>query len=188
MIRFGLSRIHISGRPALEEHLSKADETDATMLEGELAGVRNELDALPLAHSWALREQPKKFEFGALLNCAAIDAVLPIRPGAIGPHHAGCWECDLADNSLIWSGGVYDLFGLPRGLPATRDAAVRMYVEHSRAKMEALRSHAIKHKRGFTLDIEIRPATGEERWIRLITAPVLENGKVTKLHGLKLAL
>jgi hypothetical protein len=41
---------------------------------------------------------------------------------------------------------------------------------------------------GFTLDIEVRPATGEEQWVRLITAPVVEGGKVVRLHGLKIAL
>jgi PAS domain-containing protein len=145
-------------------------------------------DALPLRHSWSLDEQPKNFEFGVVLNAAAIDAVEPVNIGDIGLQHAGCWECDLTDNSLIWSGGVYDIFGLPRGTNATREAAVSMYAWHSRAKMEALRAHAIKHKRGFTLDIEVRPATGEERWVRLITAPVVEGGKVVRLHGLKIAL
>jgi PAS domain-containing protein len=158
------------------------------MFERALQQRTTRLDALPLKHSWPLAEQPKRFELGSVLNAAAIDAVLPASVGEIGAHHAGCWECDLADNSLIWSGGVYDLFGLPRGTEATRDAAVRMYSWHSRAKMEALRVHAIRHKRGFTLDIEIRPAIGDERWVRLIAAPVVENGKVTKLHGLKIAL
>jgi PAS domain-containing protein len=146
------------------------------------------LGPLPLHHSWPLTEQPKHFELGAVLNSAAIDAAAPYTVGEIGAHHAGCWECDLSDNSLIWSGGVHDLFGLPRDLTATRDVAVRMYSEHSRVKMEALRAHAIRHKRGFTLDIEIRPANGGERWVRLITAPVLNDNKVVKLHGLKIAL
>ena len=146
------------------------------------------LGPLPLQHSWALIEQPKRFELGAVLNSAAVDAVLPQTTGQIGALHSGCWECDLSDNSLIWSGGVFDLFGLPRDTCACRDTAVRMYAEHSRAKMEALRAHAIKHKRGFTLDIEIHPAIGSERWIRLIAAPVLEDGMVIKLHGLKVAV
>jgi len=146
------------------------------------------INALPLHHSWPLNEQPKHFELGSILNSAALDAAIPHSVGAVGPQHAGCWECFLSDNSLIWSGGVYDLFGLPREMTATREAAVRMYCEHSRVKMEALRAHAIKHKRGFTLDIEIRPASGGERWVRLITAPVLNGNKVVKLHGLKIAL
>ena len=146
------------------------------------------MEALALHHSWALSEQSRRFELGAILNSAAIDAAGPQTVGEIGVHHAGCWECDLADNSLIWSGGVFDLFGLSRATSMTRDAAVKMYTEDSRTKMEVLRSYAIRHRRGFTLDIEIRPANGGERWVRLIAAPVLFGDKVIKLHGLKLAL
>jgi hypothetical protein len=69
-----------------------------------------------------------------------------------------------------------------------RDEAVAFYGEDSRAKMERLRSYAIRHKRGFTLDVEIRAAVGESRWVRLIAAPVCEGNRVARLHGLKLIL
>ena len=97
-------------------------------------------------------------------------------------------ECDLGDDSLIWSGGVYDIFGLPRGAAVSRDEAVALYAEDSRARMERLRSYAIRHRRGFTIDAEIRPASGQVRWMRLIAAPVCEGERVVRLHGLKLIL
>lgn len=103
-------------------------------------------------------------------------------------HHAGLWECDLSDDSLIWSGGIYDIFGLPRGATVSRDEAVSLYAEDSRASMERLRAYAIKHRRGFTLDAKIRPASGPSRWMRLIAAPVCEGGRVVRLHGLKLII
>jgi PAS domain-containing protein len=89
---------------------------------------------------------------------------------------------------LIWSGGVYDIFGLPRDASVSRDESVALYAEDSRAAMERLRAHAIKHRRGFTLDAEIRPANGASRWMRLIAAPVCEGGRVVRLHGLKLII
>jgi PAS domain-containing protein len=110
----------------------------------------------------------------------------PNEVGGLGLHHAGCWECDLSDNSLIWSGGVYDIFGLSRGVPISREESVAFYCEESRAKMERLRSYSIRHKRGFTLDVEIRAAVGEVRWVRLIAAPVCKDNSATRLHGLKL--
>ncbi len=51
--------------------------------------------------------------------------------------------------------------------------------------MERLRAYAIKHRRGFTLDAEIRPDRGDRRWMRLLAAPVCEGGRVVRLHGLK---
>ena len=31
-------------------------------------------------------------------------------------HGVGSWTCDLADDHLVWSDTVYDIFGLPRGV------------------------------------------------------------------------
>jgi PAS domain-containing protein len=143
---------------------------------------------MPLDHSWPLWEQPRHFDLGHVLNCAVTDLIQPVQTGALGLHHVGCWECDLSDNSLIWSGGVYDIFGLPRGAPLNREELVEFYCEESRSKMERLRSSAIRHKRGFTVDVEIRPATGQSRWMRLIAAPVCVEGRPVRLHGLKLII
>lgn len=138
-------------------------------------------------HSWPLLERERHFELGHLLNCAATEALTPATVGALGMHHGGCWECDLADDSLSWSGGVYDIFGLPRGAPVTRDEAIAFYCEESRAALERLRSHALREQRGFTIDVKIRPATGgERRWMRLIGAAVCDGGRPVRLHGLKL--
>lgn len=145
-------------------------------------------DPLPLNHSWPLWEQPRQFELGCILNSAIADALPPSEIGTLGVHHAGLWECNLADDSLVWSGGVFDIFGLARDARITRERAVSFYSEHSRAAMERLRAHSIKHRRGFTIDIEVRAATGETRSVRLVAAPVCESGRVTRLHGLKLII
>jgi PAS domain-containing protein len=83
---------------------------------------------------------------------------------------------------------VFDIFGLPRCLKINRNEAVTLYREESRAKMERLRAYAIKQRRGFTIDVELRPATGGNRWMRLIAAPVCDGTKVVRLHGLKLMI
>ena len=147
-----------------------------------------QLDSIALEKSWPLWERPRHFELGHVLNCAVTDIIQPAEVGGLNVHHAGCWECDLSDNSLTWSGGVYDIFGLPRDLDISREGAIGYYSEDSRAKMERLRAHSIKHRRGFTLDIEVRSAVGENRWVRLIAAPVCVAGRTVRLHGLKLII
>jgi PAS domain-containing protein len=145
-------------------------------------------DPIALEHTWPLWEQPRHFELGHVLNCAVTDMIRPFEVGALNLHHVGCWECDLSDNSLTWSGGVYDIFGLPREKEITRAESVSYYCEESRSKMERLRAHSIKHRRGFTLDIEIQSAIGENRWVRLIGAPVCVGDRIIRLHGLKLII
>jgi len=145
-------------------------------------------EPIALTQTWPLWEQSRHFELGYVLNSAVTDVIKPSEVGALNLHHAGCWECDLSDNSLTWSGGVYDIFGLPREAQVSRDESVAYYCEESRAKMERLRAHSIKHRRGFTLDVEIRSAIGENRWVRLIGAPVCIAGRTVRLHGLKLII
>lgn len=145
-------------------------------------------EPLPLHHSWPLTEQPRLFELGSILSSVVTDLMAPGRVGELGLHHAGCWECDLADDSLTWSGGVFDIFGLPRDARISRAEALAFYDEGSRAAMERLRTYAIKHLRGFTLDAKIHSAVGETRWMRLITAPVCAENRTVRLTGLKVII
>lgn len=144
---------------------------------------------LPLYHSWPLWDRALHFDLGHVLNCAVTDVMAPETVGALATHHSGLWECDLATESLIWSGGVYDIFGLQRGTGITRDIALAHYSEESRTKLGQLRAHALRHRRGFTLDVDVRAAAvGERRRMRIIAAPVCENDVAVRLHGLKLII
>ena len=149
-------------------------------------------EPLPLYHSWPILDRDRQFALGALLNAPER---LPAEPSALArcgaalaPRGIGVWECDLADETLTWSEGVYDLFGLPRHSRVAREDAVALYCSDSAAAMEKLRKHALAHRRGFTLDAEIRPGHHGRRWMRLIAAPVCEDGRPVKLHGLKVGL
>ncbi|MFS0771802.1 hypothetical protein [Sphingomonas sp. 1P08PE] len=51
--------------------------------------------------------------------------------------------------------------------------------------MERLRGYAIRHRRGFTIDVELRTPASGARWMRLIGAPVCVEGRVVRLEGLK---
>ncbi len=145
---------------------------------------------LPVHHSWPLYERERFFELGRLHGAGTLDAVANSADvtaiDRFGPTLPGWWECDLADNNrLSWSNEVFDIFGLPRGAAATREETVALYEDGSRAAMEKLRAYAIRHRRGFTLDVEIRPVTAAPRWMRLIAAPVCIDDRIVKLHGLK---
>lgn len=146
---------------------------------------------LPLYHSWPLFEAGERLAIPSLEPFAlgATPSPLAAAPvdGALAARGIGIWACDLADNDrLSWTQGVYDLFGLPRGQVVDRPFAVSLYREPSRLAMEQLRRHAIRHRRGFTVDVEIRQPGGEERWMRLSAVPVIAGGKVVRLCGVKM--
>jgi hypothetical protein len=143
---------------------------------------------LPVHHSWPLYERHRFFELGQVHGFDTldpvpdvVDIVVPERPSRLGK-----WECDLTDNNrLTWSDEVYTIFDIPLGAAVTREETAALYCEGSRAAMEKLRAYAIKHRRGFTLDVEIKPARAPQRWMRLIAAPVCAGDRVVKLQGLK---
>lgn len=137
------------------------------------------VEPLPLSHSWPLADRENQFALGQLDYWTVPYA---------RRSKAGRWSCDLSDESLTWSPEVFALFGLPDGAAITRAETVAMYCEESRVVMERLRAYALKHRRGFTLDAKIRPVTGPERWMRLIAAPVCEDGRPVRIEGLKLFL
>ena len=146
------------------------------------------IDPLPL-EKWPLFERSRLFELGCVFNCEPDELTNLAIQRVLGRNSGGWWECDLADNRLTWTAGVYDIFGLPQAGLVSRDEALGLYCEESRAVMERLRSYSIDNCCAFVVDAQIRPATGEgTRWMRLVGAPVLLDRHCTHLHGLKLIL
>lgn len=130
-------------------------------------------------HSWPLHD------LSAHLAPVALDGSVAGNEEALAERGLGLWHCDLSDDSLRWTVGVYDLFGLNRDDPPDRPRSLACYTPESRARMERLRAHAITHKCGFTLDIDIVRPDGGNCTVRLIVAPLLCDGRVTGLHGVK---
>jgi PAS domain-containing protein len=101
------------------------------------------------------------------------------------PALPAAWECDLADDSLRWAPGVFDLFGLERGGVLRREDVVLQYMPESRALLDRLRSHAIATCGSFTFEAEIRRPDGDLRWIRIAADVVARDGRATHLYGTK---
>ncbi|WP_353185216.1 diguanylate cyclase [Bosea sp. (in: a-proteobacteria)] len=113
-------------------------------------------------------------------NLAAELCRLSAAPAAIG-----AWECHLADDSLSWTDGVYDLFGLPRGSAIQRASALDLYEEGSRSEMERLRGRMIRSGGAFSLDCRIRTADNRRRWMRLIAGVGHRHGRPWRIFGSK---
>ena len=97
----------------------------------------------------------------------------------------GVWECDLKDEMLRWTDGVYDLFELPRGSVIDRAQALGFYAEDSRNRLEVLRARAIEQRSGFTFDARIKTAKGNDRWMRLTVNVESESGVAVRIFGMK---
>ena len=114
-----------------------------------------------------------------------IAATRPLYDRAVATAAIGAWECNLANESLSWTDGVYDLFGLKRGSGIYRSAILDLYEDRSRREMNQLRSRAISTGQGFALDCRIRAAAGERRWMRLVVGVGHQHGRPLRIFGSK---
>lgn len=98
---------------------------------------------------------------------------------------AAAWRCDLADDSLTWTAGVFDLFGIPQGARIDRREIVGMYAEESRELLHRLRTEAIATCGSFTFEARIHRLDGEMRWMRVTADVAVKDGRATHLYGMK---
>lgn len=98
---------------------------------------------------------------------------------------AGVWRCELSTNAIEWTGGVYDMFDLPRGADIRREDVLPTYEPQSLATLERLRSEAILTGGTFGLDAEIMTPKGRRRWIRIAGRVELAGGRAVRLFGMK---
>lgn len=109
----------------------------------------------------------------------------PTLDRAMAMSGVGAWACNLSNNELTWTSGVYDIFGLPAGKTPDRTQTVGMYTEDSRETMERLRKQAIASGGIFTLDAQVVRPNGDLRWVRISGEMIRTPGKMPILHGLK---
>lgn len=97
----------------------------------------------------------------------------------------GVWECTLADESLVWTDVVYDLFDQERGTPLDRAVTLKCYPEESLRALTRARSKAIEDRSGFTLETEIVTSKGNRRWIRITATVECVDGVPVRIFGMK---
>ena len=97
----------------------------------------------------------------------------------------GVWECDLSDESLVWTDVVYDIFDLPRGETPDRGATLKCYPEESVRELHKRRTKAIEDRTGFTLDAEIISFKGIRRCIRITATVESVDGVAVRIFGMK---
>ena len=137
------------------------------------------VEPLPLNHSWPLSAVDERVP-GLMAQMESM-----ADGDALAAQGIGLWHCDLATERLTWTAGVYDIFGIARDDEVRRAHTVSLYAPDSRVAMERLRAHAIRHRRGFTVDVDIDPVGAVRRTMRLTAVPVIGPHGVIGLHGMK---
>ena len=95
----------------------------------------------------------------------------------------GGWSIDPHTGEGYWSDEVARIFGVAPSELTNGRQAYAFYTEQSRPIVQQAVSRAIHQAQPYDLELEIRAATGERKWVHTIGAPTVENGRVVRIHG-----
>lgn len=95
----------------------------------------------------------------------------------------GGWEFDPATGLGTWTEEVARIYDLEPGQATNVEIGLSYYVGESRSRIEAAVKEAIESATPYDLELEIRTAKGNHKWVRTIGHPIVENGKAVRVRG-----
>jgi PAS domain S-box-containing protein len=100
-----------------------------------------------------------------------------------GIAHLGGWSVDVATNVFQWTDEMYAIHEVDRDFSITLDNInafiPAMYLEDLRLDFE----HALRGEPGEEL-FELKTPAGKAKWVRSLSFPVVENGRVVRVEGI----
>jgi len=95
----------------------------------------------------------------------------------------GGWSFEVATGAAFWTDEVARIHDLDPALSNSKSIGLGYYRPESRVQIEAAMQEAVRRGTPYDLELEITSAKGARKWVRTIAHPMMEHGKVTRLHG-----
>eukprot|EP00611_Tribonema_gayanum_P003771 TRINITY_DN1300_c0_g1_i1.p1 TRINITY_DN1300_c0_g1~~TRINITY_DN1300_c0_g1_i1.p1 ORF type:complete len:939 (+),score=211.47 TRINITY_DN1300_c0_g1_i1:105-2921(+) len=97
----------------------------------------------------------------------------------------GNWRLDFETGSVQWSGALYEIFGIDPSAPAPSYAEhAAIFTTESFTRLDRAISNTIATGTPYTLDLEVRHASGEPRWITARGEAIRDaGGRIVALRG-----
>jgi diguanylate cyclase (GGDEF)-like protein/PAS domain S-box-containing protein len=97
--------------------------------------------------------------------------------------HVGGWEFDPKTGMGTWSQEIARIHDLSPDDAATVELGLSVYHDEWREKIDHAMEEALHHAIPYDLELLMTTAKGNQKWVRTIGTPVIENGKVVRLRG-----
>nr|WP_320017420.1 PAS domain S-box protein [uncultured Desulfobacter sp.] len=97
--------------------------------------------------------------------------------------HVGGWEFDPATGQGTWTDEVTRIHDLDPKDETSLEKGVSFYRNRSRQKIDRAVKEAFAFGSSYDLELELVSAKGVHKWVRTIGSPVVEDGKVVRVHG-----
>jgi hypothetical protein len=95
----------------------------------------------------------------------------------------GSWSFDVATLKGSWSGEVARIHDLDPSAPVDVQAGLGYYHEEDRPVIAEAVRRCIEEAEAFDLELRLVSAKGVPKWVRTMGNPVLQDGRVVRVHG-----
>ncbi|ANP45513.1 hybrid sensor histidine kinase/response regulator [Candidatus Viadribacter manganicus] len=95
----------------------------------------------------------------------------------------GGWRLDLRTNQLEWTAQTRQIHEVDERFVPTLENALDFYTAESRPKFEAAVALAGETGQAWDMELQIRTARGNERWVRAVGRATIVDGVAINLHG-----
>jgi PAS domain S-box-containing protein len=93
------------------------------------------------------------------------------------------WWFDPITRQPNWSEAASDIYELPAGIQPTLAAAMQFYPREARGELTRALEAATTGGSSFDLELPMRTARGNDRWVRVQGEPRLEDGRCVQITG-----
>jgi signal transduction histidine kinase/ActR/RegA family two-component response regulator/PAS domain-containing protein len=95
----------------------------------------------------------------------------------------GGWEFEPATGEGRWTSEIARIHGVDPSLEPNKQFGLQFYPGDSGIRIEAAVKKALADGTPYDLELEFISAQGEPKWVRTISHPVVEDGKVVRMRG-----
>lgn len=95
----------------------------------------------------------------------------------------GGWDFDVITGEGQWTDEVAHIHDMDITAQTNKQIGLSFYTNKSKEQIEVAIQQVIEHGISYDLELELISAKGIHKWIRTIGLPVIENGRVVKVHG-----
>lgn len=97
--------------------------------------------------------------------------------------HIGGWEINLKTNAVTWTKEAAQIFDMDPNDAITLETALSAFHGEWHEKFKTALDQAIHQATPSDLELYIVTFKGNEKWIRVISTPLVQNGEVIDIHG-----
>jgi PAS domain S-box-containing protein/diguanylate cyclase (GGDEF)-like protein len=97
--------------------------------------------------------------------------------------HIGGWAFDPVTGEGVWTEEVARIHDVDPGAATSASFGLSFYRGEHLENIQAAVREAVEHGKPYDLELELVSAKGVHKWVRSMSHPVLENGKVVKVRG-----